>query len=134
MVGKADTVTGCRTQIVNIGNHARGCGRVCLCARGKADFLRPDCDIASHAEQPLGRIAANDVGRADELGDETGHWPVIDFRWCTNAFDAALIENRNPVRHAERFLLVVRDEHEGDADLALQGFQLDLHFLAQLLV
>ncbi len=36
------------------------------------------------------------------------------------------------IRHRHRLLLVVGDEDEGDADLALDALQLDLHLLAQL--
>ena len=43
-------------------------------------------------------------------------------------------QNRHPVGHDKRFLLVVGDHHEGDADLVLQPLQLELHGPAQLLV
>ena len=42
--------------------------------------------------------------------------------------------HRDAVGHAERFVLVVGDQHEGDADRLLQPAQFDLHLLAQLLV
>ena len=45
---------------------------------------------------------------------------------------AAVVEDRDPVAHGQRLLLVVGDEHEGDADLALDLLQLDLHLPAQL--
>ena len=38
------------------------------------------------------------------------------------------------IGHGQRLLLVVGDDHEGDADLVLQAHQLELHLLAQLLV
>ncbi len=38
----------------------------------------------------------------------------------------------DPVGHRQRLTLVVGDEHEGDADLALDAFELHLHGLAQL--
>ncbi len=37
-----------------------------------------------------------------------------------------------PVGHRERFLLVVRDEEEGDPDLALDALELDLELAAKL--
>ena len=45
-----------------------------------------------------------------------------------------MVHDRDPVRHAERLLLVVGDDHEGDADLVLQADQLELHLLAQLAI
>ncbi len=44
----------------------------------------------------------------------------------------ALAEDRNAIGHRERFFLIVRHVDEGDAHLLLNGFQLDLHLLAQL--
>ena len=46
--------------------------------------------------------------------------------------DAALVEDRDPVAHRQRLLLVVGHEHEGDADLALDLLELELHLAAQL--
>ena len=42
------------------------------------------------------------------------------------------VEHRDPVRHREGFVLVVRHEDEGDADDALETLELDLHLLAKL--
>ena len=46
----------------------------------------------------------------------------------------AVEHDRDAVAHAHRFFLVVGDEDERDAELALQQLQLDLHLLAQLAV
>ena len=46
--------------------------------------------------------------------------------------DAAVVEDRDPVRHRQRLALVVRDEHEGYAERVLQALQLALHRLPQL--
>ena len=43
-----------------------------------------------------------------------------------------VVEHRDAVAHRERLVLVVGDEHERDADLALDRLQLDLHLLAEL--
>ena len=45
-----------------------------------------------------------------------------------------LVEHGDAVAHRQRLALVVRDEHERDADLVLDRLQLDLHLLAQLQV
>ena len=44
----------------------------------------------------------------------------------------AAAHDRDAVGHRQRFFLVVRDEHERDADLALNPLELYLHRLAQL--
>ena len=46
--------------------------------------------------------------------------------------DAPLVENGHAVGHRQRFGLIVGDEDEGDAELALQLLQLALHLLTQL--
>ena len=43
-----------------------------------------------------------------------------------------VVEHGDAVAHRERLALVVGDEDERDADLVLDGLQLDLHLLAQL--
>ena len=44
----------------------------------------------------------------------------------------ALAHHRDAVGHRQRLVLVVGDEDERDADLALNALELDLHRLAQL--
>ena len=48
--------------------------------------------------------------------------------------DAAALEDREPVAHRQRLVLVVGDVDEGDADLPLERLELDLHLLAELQV
>ena len=60
---------------------------------------------------------------------ESGRRPIIEFLWCTDLFEAALVYQRNPVAHRQRLLLIMSNEHESRADLPLQPFQLDLHRL-----
>ena len=45
-----------------------------------------------------------------------------------------MVEDADAVAHRQRLVLVVGDEEEGDAQLALQRLQLGLHLLAQLQV
>jgi hypothetical protein len=49
-------------------------------------------------------------------------------------FDAPVVEDGDAIAHRQRFALIVRDEHERDADFALNRFQLHLHLFAQLQV
>ena len=57
---------------------------------------------------------------------------LVELDRCRELLDAALVEDRDAVAHRERLLLVVGDEDEGDADVALDLLELDLHLAAQL--
>ena len=57
---------------------------------------------------------------------------VVDLLGRADLLDVALAHHRDPVAHRERLFLVVGDEDERDADLALDALELDLHRLAQL--
>ena len=57
---------------------------------------------------------------------------VVDVARRADLQHVAAAHHRDAVGHGERLLLVVRDQHEGDAGLALQPLQLALHLLAQL--
>ena len=72
------------------------------------------------------------VGRADEIGDEAGARPLIDLFRRADLDDPAVVEDGDAVGHRQGLALVMGDEDEGDAEIALQGLELDLHLLAQL--
>ena len=57
---------------------------------------------------------------------------LVDLGGRADLLDAALVEHRDAVAHRERLALVVGDEDERDADVALDLLQLDLHLLAEL--
>jgi hypothetical protein len=57
---------------------------------------------------------------------------LVDLRRRTDLHDPPVVEDRDPVAHRERLLLVVRHVDERDADLALDLLELDLHLLAEL--
>ena len=48
--------------------------------------------------------------------------------------ELAIAEYGDPVGHRHRFGLIMGDIDHGDADLAMDAFELDLHLLAQILV
>ena len=52
---------------------------------------------------------------------------VVDLGGRADLLDPALVHDRDPVAHRERLLLIVGDEDEGDADLALDALELELH-------
>ncbi len=72
------------------------------------------------------------VGVADEVGGEAGHWAGIDVLATADLLDAAAVHQHDPVRHAHRLVLVVRHEQEGDAEPVLDLLELALDLPAQL--
>ena len=79
-------------------------------------------------------MPVEEVGLADEIGDEEVGGFVVDLAGLAALDDASAVHDADGVAHRQRLFLIVRDEHEGDAELALQVLQLDLHVGAQLLV
>ena len=86
----------------------------------------PSLDLADRAGQ--------EVGLADEVGDEPVGRLVVDVPGRADLQDLARRHDRDAVGHGQRLFLVVRDEDEGDAGLVLHALELDLHLLAQLVV
>ena len=80
----------------------------------------------------LEHVGVEDVGGAQESGDECGGRRRVDLLRRADLLDAALGQHGDLVAHGERFLLVVGHVDERDADLALHGAQLQLQLLAQL--
>src|SRR5262249_61020614 len=70
---------------------------------------------------------AEQVGRADEARYEARLGVLIDLTRRAEMLDRAVVHDRDPVRHRERFALVVRHVHEGYPALALDSLQLYLH-------
>ena len=61
-------------------------------------------------------------------------WALVDGLGVGELLDVAVEHDRDAVAHGHRLFLVVGDEDEGDAELALEQLELDLHLLAQLAV
>ena len=71
-------------------------------------------------------LALNDLcrknrQRADERSNKAAARPVVDFQRRADLLNPALIHHHDPVRHGERFFLVVGHIDRGDAKLALDG-------------
>src|SRR6516165_1255722 len=75
-----------------------------------------------------------EVAVADEFPDEAVGRPVVDVERRSNLFDLAVAEHGDAIGHRHGLGLVVRDVDHGDADLAMDALDLDLHLLAQVLV
>ena len=56
---------------------------------------------------------------------------LVDLDRRADLLDAALVEHGDAIGHRQCLVLIVGDEDEGDADLALDLLELDLHLLAQ---
>src|SRR5215472_2500844 len=97
-------------------------GRLAL--RQHVDLLRP--------HDKADAVAEEDIGDADEAGDELGRGLLVALQGGTDLLDPAARHHRHAVAHGKRLLLVVGDVDEGDANLFLDLLQLDLHLLAQL--
>ena len=94
--------------------------------------------------RPLGRldlchrpVAGDDAGveqvrHAEEAGDERRARALVQLRGRAELLDAPVLHHGDEVGHRHRLLLVVRDVHERDADLALDAAQLHLQLAAQL--
>ena len=76
--------------------------------------------------------ALDQVGLAEEVGDEDGARQLVDVGRMAELLDAAGVHHRDGVGHRHGLLLVVRDVHERRAHLGLDALELDLHLPAQL--
>ena len=88
--------------------------------------------LGGHAT--VGRDAAPEVVAADESGDERRYRSFVHRLRIAELLDVTLEHDGDAVAHAHRLFLIVGDEDERDAELALQQLQLDLHLLAELAV
>ena len=96
------------------------------------DALGPDGNSERGIAAEAG--AGDEIRLADEIGDEAAARIVVDILRPADLQDMAVAHDRDAVRHRERLLLVMGDQHEGDARLLLEALQLALHLLAQLQV
>ena len=93
---------------------------------------RPVAQLEPGRAAILGDATIEEVRLADEVRDEPVDRPLVDLARRSDLANVAVGHDRDPRRHGERLLLVVRHEHEGRADLAVDARELDLHVLAEL--
>ena len=98
----------------------------------KGQLLGPDRVLALPADELRRPVDVEQVGCADEIGDETGCRLLVELARGAELLDAARVEHGDAVGERERLFLIVRHEDEGDAEIALDLLQLDLHLLAEL--
>ena len=66
-----------------------------------------------------------------KFGDELGARALVEVGGAAGLLDPAVVHHGDRVGHRHGLLLVVRDVHEGDADVLLDALELDLELLAQ---
>ena len=88
---------------------------------------------AEEAHEPVAHHrAGHDVAVADEIRDESGLRLVVDILRRAELEDMPRAHDGHAVAHGQRFLLIVGDEDEGDAALALNALEFQLHLAAEL--
>ena len=103
----------------------------------RVGFHREGVDVllahGHHAGVALHRrdAAGQQVVVADEGGHEGAHGLLVQHLRRGHLLDAAGVEHRHAIGHRHRFLLIVGDVDDGDAQLALDAPDLELHLLAQ---
>lgn len=80
------------------------------------------------------RTSPEDVGLAEEFGDEEGGGAFVEVFRAADLFDPSLVEDRDSIGEGQCLLLVVGDEDEGHAQLAVHAGDLLLQAVAQLFV
>jgi hypothetical protein len=75
--------------------------------------------------------AGQAVRGAYEAGDEGRARPVVHLNRRAELLDPPAAHHRDPVGHAHRLVLVVRDQDGGEAEAPLQPLDLDLHVEAE---
>src|SRR3954467_14839612 len=119
----SDVVDGADAPALGIGP---GLGRFVLFEH--ADLLRTDREAS---RVPVPRPLEH-VRDADEARYELGLRMLVDLGRRSDLLDLAVVEDREPVAHRQRLLLVVGHVDERDPDLLLDSLELDLHLLAEL--
>ena len=95
-------------------------------------LLGADRVLARAADELSRAVQVEEVRGPHEVGHEARCRLLVELARSAELLDAPRVEHGDPVGERERLLLVVRDEDERDAKVALDLLQLDLHLLAQL--
>ena len=90
--------------------------------------------MPANSTTPAAARALENVGLADEGGDEARARARIDLLRVALLHQLARLHDRDAVGERQRLALVVRDEDEGAADLLVDAAQLLLHRLPELQV
>ncbi len=78
--------------------------------------------------------AGQEVGRAEEVRDEGRLGPLEQLPGGVELLDQPVAHHRDAIRHDQRLFLIVRHIDDGQAEFLLDGLDLDLELVTQLLV
>ena len=87
-----------------------------------------------HAVLSANHLSCDARGQPDEIEREQTRRPRVQLARRRELLDAALVHDRDAIRHRQRLVLVVGNEDRGRLDVLQQAAQLDLHLLAQLAI
>ena len=100
-------------------------------AAGSATFC-PWTSRTRSSPSRAGHRRPDEVGLAEEVRDEGRGRRLVELGRAAQLLDPPGVHHRDGVGHRHGLFLVVRDVHEGEADLGLDPLELDLHLPAQL--
>ena len=98
--------------------------------RGRAGRREPQPQCPSRRDTRLGDPAVDQVGPADELGDEACARAPEEILGAPDLHDPAAMQNRDAIGDDHGFRLVVGDVEGRDAEGLVQPTDLETHFLA----
>ena len=93
--------------------------------------LRPeDLDIVEPSQIISDHNSFYNIGLSNEACYKTVFGLVVNISRRTDLLNFAVIHNDHGIRHRKGFLLVMRNINEGNSNLLLDFFQLDLHLFS----
>ena len=102
-------------------------------AIGMAVSIRPS-PLASQTSIRLAsgdRLGVDQIDLADEVGDEAARWMLVELGRRGDLLHRAPVHHRDAARHRQGFVLVVRHDDEGDADIFLKPGEFEPHLVPQ---
>src|SRR5690606_2579225 len=78
--------------------------------------------------------SGEDIRLSQKVGGEMVCRLIIELRRGAELLDTSAVHQADAIRHGERFLLVMGDIEDGDAELAMNAPDFELHLFAQTLV
>src|SRR5947208_694246 len=111
----------------------------CLCWPGeyrrRHDNLRVCCRVQNdYAGVRLADRRVYEIHLAHEIGHESILWSQVQIDRRSDLYQAALVNHCDAIGHRERFVLVMGDVDDSDAERLMQTLDLNLHLFAQFLV
>src|SRR5680860_1171532 len=90
--------------------------------------------LAKQAGYAVGYVDRQTIGFANKTGDKEGFRPLIQTLRRVDLLNLAIVDYCDPVRHGQRLTLVMGHIDRGYTQPLIQGADLELHLLTQVLV